>query len=314
MFTEGTDARDSGLVDRDGWIAYLQAHPGLAPDFARQAVGVPTVPTTVTAGDTLAFPVAKLDLTSLGSPLNTRLDVRLDGTSIGTATVTGGTPRLRHDPGRHDAGAHMLTLVASPSLTTVTLPITVEAGIPSSATTLTASPSSQVFGSSSRVTLTATVTADVPVTGSVEFVAGDTVLGTATLRNGVATLRLPSTTPAGTYAVVARFAGDATVTGSESAAVTVVVKKVTTTTGLTVTRGFLFIPSVAIATVATDNGRLPSGTVEIREGATVVKRLDVVLGVAIGTVPSGRHTYTATFVPNDTANVSPSTSAPVSTR
>ena len=45
-------------------------------------------------------------------------------------------------------------------------------GAPSSTTTLTAAPSSQVFGSSSRVTLTATVTADVPVSGPVEFVAG----------------------------------------------------------------------------------------------------------------------------------------------
>ncbi|GEL99847.1 endo-1,4-beta-xylanase [Cellulomonas terrae] len=190
----------------------------------------------------------------------------------------------------------------------------VEAGVPSSATTLTAAPSSQVFGSSSRVTLTATVTADVPVAGPVEFVAGDTVLGTATLRNGSASLRLPGSTPAGSYEVVARFAGDDTVAGSESAAVTVVVEKVTTTTGLTVTRGFLFIPSVAFVTVATNNGRVPSGTVEIREGTKVVKRLNVVLGIAIGTVPSGKHTYTATFVPSDTANVSPSTSAPVKTR
>jgi len=62
------------------------------------------------------------------------------------------------------------------------------------------------------------------------------------------------------------------------------------------------------------NGKVPSGTIEIREGTTVVKRLNVVLGIAIGTLPSGRHTYTATFVPSDTANVNPSTSAPVSTR
>ena len=171
-----------------------------------------------------------------------------------------------------------------------------------------------MFGSSSRVTLTATVTADVPVSGPVEFVAGDTVIGTATLRGGTATLRLPASTPAGSYDVVARYAGGDTVTGSESAAVTVVVKKVTTTTGLTVTPGFLFIPSFAVATVATDNGKIPSGTIEIREGTKVVKRLSVVLGIAIGTVPSGKHTYTATFVPNDTANVSPSTSAPVKTR
>lgn len=315
VVAQGTDARDSGLIDRDGWIAYLQAHPGLAPDFARQAVGVPAQPSSVTAGDTLAFPVTKLDLTSLGSPQNTSLDVRLDGTSIGTAPVAGGNADVSVTvPAATAAGAHTLTLVASPSGTTVTLPLTVEAGVPASTTSLTASPSSQVYASSSRVTLTAKVAADVPVTGSVEFVAGTTVLGTAPLSGGTATLRLASSTPAGSYDVVARFAGDATVTGSESTPVTVVVKKVTTTTGLSVTRGFLFVPSVAVATVSTDNGKLPSGRVEIREGTTVVKTLNVVLGVAIGTVPSGTHTYTATFVPSDTANVSPSTSAPVSIR
>ncbi|WP_456821133.1 ExeM/NucH family extracellular endonuclease [Cellulomonas sp. URHB0016] len=315
VFTQGTDARDSGLVDRDGWIAYLQAHPGLAPDFARQAVGVPALPGSVTAGDKLAFRVSKLDLTSLGSPRNTALDVQLDGTSIGTATVTDGNADVSVTvPAGTDAGAHALTLVASPSGTTVTLPLTVEAGIPSSSTALTASPGGQVFGSSSRVTLTATVTADAPVSGPVVFMVGDDELGTATLRNGTATLRLPSSTPAGTYEVVARFAGDETVAGSESAPVTVVVHKVTTTTGLTVTRSFLVLPSLAIATVTTDNGRLPAGKVEIREGGTVVRTLDVVLGVALGTLPSGRHTYTATFVPNDPANVSPSTSAPASSR
>ncbi len=30
-FTAGTDTRDSGLIDRDAWIAYLRAHPGLSP-------------------------------------------------------------------------------------------------------------------------------------------------------------------------------------------------------------------------------------------------------------------------------------------
>ena len=72
------------------------------------------------------------------------------------------------------------------------------------------------------------------------------------LQGGTATLRLPSSTPAGSYDVLARFAGDETVTGSESAPVTVVVEKVTTTTGLSVTRGFLFVPSVAVVTVATN--------------------------------------------------------------
>ena len=84
---------------------------------------MPTVPSTVTAGDTLAFPVTRLDLTSLGSPLNTSLDVRLDGVSIGTAPVSGGNAAVSVTiPADTDAGAHTLTLVASPSNTTVTLP------------------------------------------------------------------------------------------------------------------------------------------------------------------------------------------------
>ncbi|WP_028046903.1 ExeM/NucH family extracellular endonuclease [Cellulomonas sp. URHE0023] len=318
IVAQGSDARDSGLIDRDGWIAYLQAHPGLTPDFARQAVGVPTVPSSVTAGDTLAFPVTKLDLTSLGAPQNTSLDVRIDGSSIGSAPVTDGNASVSVTvPVGTAAGPHTLTLVATPSGTTVTLPLTVVAAVPSSTTTLTASPASQVFGSSTRVLLTATVTANVPVSGNVEFVSGSTVLATVPLTGGTATYRLPASTPAGSYSVVARFAGDPTVLGSQSAPVPVEVKQVTTTTSLRATPGFLFVPSILLVNVGQDNGRTPSGKVQIKEGVTVVRTLDVVLGVAIGTVPSGTtglHTYTATFVPNDPVNVKPSTSAPVTVR
>ncbi|WP_457100111.1 ExeM/NucH family extracellular endonuclease [Microbacterium sp. P5_E9] len=189
-----------------------------------------------------------------------------------------------------------------------------EAGLATSTTTLTASPSSQLFGSASRVTLTATVAAGLAASGSVEFVAGDTVLGTATLQDGTATLLLPSTTPAGEYAIVARYAGDGAVSSSLSSPVNVTVKKVTTTTSLTVTRNARGPLSLATIAVTTDNGGLPSGKIEIREGATVVQTLDVVTGVEFATLPRGKHTYTATFIPNDPANVSPSTSAPVSTR
>ena len=98
---------------------------------------------------------------------------------------------------------------------------------------------------------------------------------------------------------------------------TVTVEQVTTTTSLSATPGFLFVPSILLVNVGPGQRTLPSGKVQIKEGATVIRTLDVVLGVAIGTVPSsatGLHTYTATFVPNDTANVKPSTSAPVTVR
>lgn len=323
VFEDGADTADSGLIDRDAWIAYLQAHPNLSPDFARQAVGLADVPTTVEAGGQLAFDVTGLDLTSLGSPLNTSLDVRVDGQSIGTAAVTNGAATVAVTvPEGTPAGAHVLTLVASPSGTTVTLPLTVEEGRASSTTTLTAKPTSQVFGKS-KVKLTATVTSDAAVKGAtVEFVAGDTVLGAETLsKQGKATFTLPASTPAGTYEVVARFAGTADVAPSQSEPVTVTVTQVKTHTGLLATRttqkqGSL-LPTLLVAGVVQENLRIPSGKVEIREGTTVVSRHDVVLGVAIGRVPHdapvGTHTYTATFVPSD-PNVAPSTSDPVTVR
>ncbi|WP_081680849.1 ExeM/NucH family extracellular endonuclease [Cellulomonas sp. URHD0024] len=195
--------------------------------------------------------------------------------------------------------------------------LSVPKAVPSSTATLTASPASQVFGASTRVLLTASVSSSAPVTGNVQFVTGSTVLASVPLSGGTATYRLPAGTPAGTYPVVARFAGDAGVTGSQSAPVQVVVQQVTTTTSLAATPGFRFVPSVLLVDVGQDNGAQPSGKVQIKEGATVIRTLDVVRGVAIGTVPSGTtglHTYTATFVPNDAANVRPSTSAPVTVR
>ncbi|WP_449385334.1 ExeM/NucH family extracellular endonuclease [Cellulomonas soli] len=320
VFSEGADTADSGLIDRDAWIAYLQTHPAIAPDFARHAVGVPALPATITAGVALAFPVTGLDLTSLGSPLNTTLDVRLDGTSIGSAAVTAGATQVSVTvPASTTGGAHVLTLVAAPSGTTVTLPITVEPGLPLSTTTLTAKPASQVFGAHGhRVVLTARVSADVPVAGTVEFVSGDTVLGTARLRHGKATLTLASSTPAGTYDVVARFAGDPTVTGSQSQPVRVVVAQATTRTSLHLGRiapHVWWMRTPVVVSVEQDNGRFPSGVVELREGDTLVRTIPVRLGVALGSLPgdlsAGKHTFTATFVPDDAANVAGSTSKPV---
>ncbi|MNI98998.1 hypothetical protein D3C73_1579630 [compost metagenome] len=70
-----------------------------------------------------------------------------------------------------------------------------------------------------------------------------------------------------------------------------------------------------LVTVQLDNGRLPSGVVELREGDQVVRTLRVTAGLAVGSLPSGlssgKHTFTATFVPSDAANVAASTSKPV---
>ena len=191
------------------------------------------------------------------------------------------------------------------------------AGVTQSATTLTASPTTQIYGASGpRILLTATVTSAGPVSGSVEFVAGGAVIGTAPLDNGAATYRLPATTPAGTYEVVARWAGTADVEGSTSAPVTVTVSKATTKTTLSALAGGRLLPTYVFVSVTQNNGKPATGTVEIREGQTVLKKLPVRLGAAVGTLwslPRGSHVLTATFVPS-TVNVAGSTSNSVTVR
>jgi len=142
VFTDGTDPRDSGLVDRDAWIAYLQQSSPVSPSFDRSRVVVDELPGTVTAGSAVSVGLSGLNLTSLGSPANTSVDGYLvaadatfdpanPGTPAGTATVTGGAATLTATvPADAAAGGYDLWVVASPSGTTVRVPVTVEAAAP----------------------------------------------------------------------------------------------------------------------------------------------------------------------------------------
>ncbi len=324
VLAQGSVTTDSGLIDRDAWIAYLQAHPNLAPDFARQAVGLPALPATVAPGDTLALPVTGLDLTSVGSPRNASVDVRLDGGLLTTVPAAEGAAdaSVTVPDGTAD-GPHTVTLVAAPSGTTVTVPVTVEQPLPASTTTLRTDRTVQVYGARDRVLLTARVeSAGSPVAGAVEFLAGDRVLATVELRGGVATYRLPADTAAGELSITARFTGSATVAPSVSDPVAITVRSAASRTTLAAPRHVLrehgWLPGLLVSTVSLDNGRPAEGAVEFREGDQVVARSTVVHGLAVATLPNhlavGVHTYAAVFVPDDPAGVTGSTSRPVTVR
>jgi 5'-nucleotidase len=68
-------AKDTGLVDRDLWIGYLQDAGTVAPDFARQQVKSQNMKRSVKPNKKYHFRVSGLDLTSLGSPQNTEVGV-----------------------------------------------------------------------------------------------------------------------------------------------------------------------------------------------------------------------------------------------
>ena len=101
--------------------------PPASPDFVRQQVYQSGMPDTVYAGEHVAFTLDKLNLSSLGSPENTAVEMSaLDATSqqsLGTVPVTGGTAAVALDVPASFAGGGTLTLTAQPSGTTVEIPI-----------------------------------------------------------------------------------------------------------------------------------------------------------------------------------------------
>ena len=126
-FLQATNVQDTGLVDRDAWIHYLGAHNPVSPSFARRGVVVSNLPTTAQAGSNVSLGVSQLDLTSLGSPANTTVTASIGGVGVGSFPVSAGAAAISFTVPPNLAGPQTLTVVASPSNTTVTIPITVTA-------------------------------------------------------------------------------------------------------------------------------------------------------------------------------------------
>lgn len=142
VFAQGKDTRDSGLIDRDAWIGYLTAHSPVSPDFAKRSAEVTGAPATVAAGEAVSVTVGQLDLSSLGSPVNSQVSLTYyptqgDPVLVGTYGVTGGRAILDFTvPDYPHGGSYVVSALESG--TTVRLPISVPvvdqpAPVPSSA-------------------------------------------------------------------------------------------------------------------------------------------------------------------------------------
>ncbi|MDQ0260958.1 ExeM/NucH family extracellular endonuclease [Sinomonas atrocyanea] len=129
VFKSGTDTRDSGLIDRDAWISYLAANSPVSPDFAKRSAEVTGAPSSVTPGQKLSVTVGQLDLTSLGSPVNSQVSLTYypaagEPVLVGTYGVTGGRAVLDFTvPEFPQGGTYVVS--ALESKTAVALPISV---------------------------------------------------------------------------------------------------------------------------------------------------------------------------------------------
>lgn len=171
-----------------------------------------------------------------------------------------------------------------------------------STTQLTA-PVSAVFGE--RITLTATVTPAAPsaavATGSVLFRLDGTLIASVNL-DGSGKASTTATLAPGRRKLTAAYLGTAGVAASQSAETTVTVGAGATTVALAATATAVVGQPVTLAATVTPvapAAGVPTGTVEFRDGATLLGTATLSRGAATFTttaLPIGDRTLTATYV------------------
>ncbi|ACZ23248.1 predicted extracellular nuclease [Sanguibacter keddieii DSM 10542] len=149
VFADASETVNTGLLDWEGWVQYLQDNSPVAPSYARSGVQVSGAEVVageglaLTPGLTTTVTLDRLDLRSLGSPANTTVTATLGETEVGTATVTDGsaTVELTVPEG---VVASELTFTAAPSGTVAVLPVAL--GAQGSEPTVTLSSTEVVAG------------------------------------------------------------------------------------------------------------------------------------------------------------------------
>lgn len=236
------------------------------------------------------------------------------GSDIGSATLVGngdGTSTASYTTASRDLAlgavevrASFRTQASDNFAASTSAARTATVGQASTAVQVQSDSSPSPFGS--RIQFTATVAAAggslATPTGTVRFTAGSTVLGTATLSGGVATLGYAGLAR-GNYTVEADYLG-ATEFGQSSGTLQQVVGTATTTTTL--------VPSAATSVygqpvdftiaVAGSGGGLPGGTVVLRDGSTDIATIALVAGAAsvtLSNLDAGTHHLHAVFAGDD---------------
>jgi len=328
-FALGTNKKDTGQTDLQAMVDYMDKHTPVSPDFTQRSVGVmfpAGAPATYYPGDQVSFDLSSLAFSTAADLKDNSVTVRLGDTVLGTFGVNNALGTAITDeygtasvtfalPAGLPAGAQNLRVTGDQTGTATSVPITI-GQLVSTTTTLTASSTSQTYGTSSPATITATVVQSdggAP-SGSVRFESGSTVLATVPVSAGTATYQVPATTPAGTSQITATFVTTAPhVTGSTSAPLTFTVNKAVSSTALTATsskvKGKYELQMTA--TVTLNTGKAAAGTVAFYVNGVVVANAAVGAGgKASATAPAVKGTaqVRAQFTPTDTANHLGSTS------
>lgn len=211
------------------------------------------------------------------------------------------------------AGQTVITATATDLLTNDTSEFSQCPVATGTTTALGSSLNPSVSGQS--VTFTATVSGGVSPTGTVQFFDGATSLGTGALAGGAATLAT-SALSVGTHPITAVYSGDADDAASTSPVLSQVVNAAppaATTTSLASSLNPSSFGQAVTFTATVSGGTSPTGTVQFRDGATVlgtVALAGTTAAFTTSTLAVGTHAIAAAYGGDvdDTA----STSAPLS--
>jgi 5'-nucleotidase len=211
-FLDGTNVKDTGMIDRDAWIDYLGANSPVSPRFDRREVYASNLPASIGPGDQVSFTLHRLDLTSLGSPANGTVDVTMhtaggDQAVASGIAVSGGEATVAFTaPASVPAGAAFV-VTANPSGTTVTIPaegVTVQ-----KAATRVHLKAPNTVRKKHRWTLGVTVTSAAGTPGGkVDVYLGNKLLRTVRLSHGKVSVRMPAYKKKGKHTVQVRYRGN----------------------------------------------------------------------------------------------------------
>jgi hypothetical protein len=273
---------------------YLGDADHMSSTSASMVMVVKTATTTaISANPTLAVPGQAIQFTATITPSAGTGTVQFfdAGTSIGTATVNNGTAVLSIStlsPGLHNVHAVYSGDSNYSGSGSSSTGILVKA---STSVALASSLNPSVSGQS--VTFTATVSPSV-ASGTVQFLDGATVLGTALVSGGSASFSTPALA-AGAHTISASYSGDGNYASSSASLAQTV--KATTTTALSASSTTpTFGQSVTLT--ASVNPASAAGAVQFLDGATVLGTAALSGGsaaISTSSLAVGSHSITAVY-------------------
>ncbi len=311
----GTSAVTGVFGGNGNFTAATSAPVMVAISPGTTVLSLSAAPLSVAYGGTVTLSAT---VTASGSPLNAGVvNFVLGGVSLGTATSNAsGLVQLTTTTLPVGSNSITASLAATANYSASAAPAAIVSVTQASITLASpsASPTSALYGSS--VTLTQTV--PVGATGSVIFSNGSTIVGSATIGNGTATL-VTSSLPVGANGITVSFAGNANYAATTSPATTVTITALSTATALTASPASGTYGTSVVLSAAVSGGGTPltSGSVQFLNGSVSLGSAAVngsgVAAFTVTTLPVGTNTMTASFLAtgNYAASASPSTTVTI---